>query len=43
VSSPLAAYEKLANRTQSQPAATELRIDRAWAVEAVKQMVADAN
>ncbi|HEY5923459.1 MAG TPA: CpXC domain-containing protein [Kofleriaceae bacterium] len=43
VSSPIAAYEKLASRTQGQPAATELRIDRAWAVEALKRMVADAN
>lgn len=43
VSSPIAAYEKLATRTQSKPPASELRIDRAWAVEAVKQMVAEAN
>ncbi len=43
VSSPLAAYEKLATRTQSKPPASEFRIDRAWAVEAVKQMVSDAN
>ena len=43
VSSPLAAYEKLATREASRPAATELRVDRAWAVEAVKQMVAAAN
>ena len=43
VTSPLAAYEKLATRAQSKPAVTELRIDRAWAVEAVKRMVADAN
>ena len=43
VSSPIAAYEKLASRTQGQPPATELRIDRAWALEAVKRMVADAN
>jgi hypothetical protein len=43
VSSPLAAYEKLAARTQGKPPTTELRIDRAWAVEAVKKMVAEAN
>jgi hypothetical protein len=43
VSSPLAAYEKLASRTQSQPRDEELRIDRAWAVEAVQKMVAAAN
>jgi hypothetical protein len=41
--SPIASYEKLAMREQGRPAATELRIDRAWAVEAVKKMVADAN
>jgi hypothetical protein len=43
VSSPLASYEKLVTRTQSRPPATELRIDRAWALEAVKKMVAEAN
>lgn len=43
VSSPLAAYEKLVTRTQSKPPTSEFRIDRAWAVEAVKQMVSDAN
>lgn len=43
VSSPLAAYEKLAARTQGQPRDMELRIDRAWAVAAVQQMVANAN
>ena len=43
VSSPLESYEKLATRTQSKPPPTELRIDRAWAVEAVKKMVAEAN
>jgi hypothetical protein len=43
VSSPLASYEKLVTRTQSRPPATELRIDRAWGVEAVKKMVAEAN
>jgi hypothetical protein len=39
VSSPRAQYDKLAER----PAPNELRIDRAWAVEAVKAMVANAN
>jgi hypothetical protein len=40
VSSPRAQYDKLATR----PAPTnELRIDRAWAVEAVRAMVANAN
>lgn len=43
VSSPLAAYEKLAAREASMPPPTELRIDRAWAVDAVKQMVTAAN
>jgi hypothetical protein len=43
VASPLAAYEKLVTRTQSKPPDAELRIDRAWAVEAVKKMVAEAN
>lgn len=43
VSSPLAAYDKLATRPQSKPAASELRIDRAWALEAVKSMIAGAN
>jgi hypothetical protein len=43
VSSPLLAYEKLAARTHGKPPATEFRVDRAWAIEAVKRMVADAN
>ncbi len=43
VSSPLAAYEKLAARTQGKPSPTELRIDRAWAVAAVQKMVANSN
>ena len=43
VSSPLASYEKLAERTQGRPGLAELRIDRAWAIEAVKVMVAGAN
>jgi hypothetical protein len=43
VSSPLAAYEKLVTRAQSKPASSELRIDRAWGVEAVKRMVSDSN
>ncbi len=43
VSSPLASYEKLVARSKSQPAPSELRIDRAWALEAVKKMVAEAN
>jgi hypothetical protein len=43
VTSPIASYEKLVMREQGRPAATELRIDRAWGLEAVKKMVADAN
>jgi len=43
VSSPYSAYEKLAARTHGKPPDTELRIDRAWAVEAVNKMVTHAN
>jgi len=43
VSSPLPAYEKLAARTHGKPADTELRIDRAWALQAVKKMFTDPN
>jgi hypothetical protein len=43
VSSPLASYEKLAAREQGQPKPTELRVDRAWAVDAVQTMIAAAN
>lgn len=42
VASPYAAYEKLAARTNARPT-NELRIDRAWAVEATRAMIADAN
>ena len=38
--SPYAAYAKLAARDASRPPAHELRIDRAWAIEAVRQMIA---
>jgi len=41
VSSPRSAYEKLAARTNARP--SELRIDRAWAVEAVRTMITRAN
>jgi len=43
MASPLAAYAKLAARTNARPSSFELRIDRAWAVEAVRKMIADAN
>jgi hypothetical protein len=43
LSSPFASYEKLAARTQGRPKPLDLRIDRAWAVEAVQRMITDAN
>ncbi len=43
VSSPFASYEKLAMRTASAPKPDELRIDRAWAVDAVQAMVSAIN
>ena len=41
VASPLSAYTKLVDRAG--PTADELQIDRAWAVEAVRRMLEDAN
>jgi len=41
--SPLAAYEKLASRTQARPKSGELRIDRMWAIAAVQKMMRDGN
>jgi CpXC protein len=43
VASSIGAYRKLAARTQARPALHELQIDRAWAIEAVRTMIADAN
>jgi CpXC protein len=43
VASPLSAYDKLAARTHGKPSSSELQIDRAWAVEAVRVMIAGAN
>ena len=43
MASPLGAYTKLAARTQGRPAPLEMRIDRTWAIEAVRTMIADAN
>ncbi len=43
VSSPIAAYEKLAAREHGKPGPAELRIDRAWAIAAVQKMIGDAN
>jgi hypothetical protein len=42
LASPLAAYERLAERTSLRPT-RELRIDRTWAVEAVREMIAGAS
>ncbi len=41
--SPRAAYDRLATREASRPSASELRIDRAWALTAVQKMIADGN
>jgi hypothetical protein len=43
VASPLAAYSKLASREHGRPGMHELRIDRAWALEAVRRMITGAN
>lgn len=43
VTSPFNAYDKLVSRTQAKPAKSELRVDRAWAVEAVRTMISSAN
>jgi hypothetical protein len=43
MTSPLGVYTKLAGRVQGRPASLELRIDRAWAIDAVRTMIADAN
>jgi hypothetical protein len=43
LSSPLSSYDKLAASTHVRPAPGELRIDRAWAVDAVRTMIASAN
>ncbi|MGE3548212.1 MAG: hypothetical protein AB7L28_30095, partial [Kofleriaceae bacterium] len=43
VASPLAAYHRIAARPRSRPANDVLRIDRAWAVAAVREMIADGN
>ena len=41
--SPIAAYERLAARTQARPKSTELRIDRVWGIAAVQQMMRGGN
>lgn len=43
MASPFAAYTKLAARTQARPGPRELQIDRAWAINAVRTMIAAAN
>lgn len=43
VSSAVASYEKLAAREHGAPKPRELRIDRAWAVDAVQGLVAAQN
>jgi hypothetical protein len=43
MASPLGVYTKLAARPQGAPGALELRVDRAWAIEAVRTMIAGAN
>lgn len=43
MASPRAAYARLAARTSGRPAPGEYRIDRAWAIEAVRTMIAEAN
>lgn len=41
--SPMAAYERLAARTQARPKPTEVRIDRVWGLGAVQQMMRGGN
>ncbi len=41
--SPMAAYERLAARTQARPKPTEHRIDRMWALAAVQQLMKGGN
>ncbi len=41
--SPMAAYERLAARTQARPKPTEHRIDRVWALAAVQQLMKGGN
>jgi hypothetical protein len=43
VASPLSAYDKLATRTASKPAHSELQIDRVWATRAVEIMITNQN
>jgi len=43
MASPRSVYTKLAARPHGSPGPLELRIDRAWAVDAVRTMIAGAN
>lgn len=43
VASTLGAYERLFARSHGAPGPTELRVDRAWALGAVRKMIAGAN
>lgn len=43
LSSPIPAYERLTHSPHAQPRPGQRRIDRAWAVEAVRAMIAGAN
>lgn len=43
MASPRAAYARLAARIAGQPVPGEYRIDRAWAIDAVRTMIAEAN
>lgn len=43
LASPLAAVDRLVSTLGGAPAGTQRRIDRAWAIEAVRAMIASAN
>ena len=43
MASPRAAYVRLVSRTAGRPTSREYRIDRAWAIDAVRTMIAEAN
>jgi hypothetical protein len=43
MASPRSAYTKMVARPTGRPASHDFRIDRAWAVEAVRAMIAGAN
>lgn len=43
MTSPMTAYTKLSARTHGRPGPRELRIDRAWAIAAVRTMIMAAN